>query len=442
MAYQTPTLPTVDVRGAMQGLMQANQTRGALPGQLLSQYQDRVMKEEALAAEQSNREKEYLLRKANAERQAKQDEYNMLMKSAQMGQQADYQQSMLEKQTEAQKAAATQNEWLRKFKNDERSYTRGMDQGEILGASMPVEEYTMQDKTIQVPTADAKEIMSKEQGKLLDTVGLTNDEKKQMYLKYLKKNDPIAYKEYTKEQSPLDVAGEAFTGGDFTDKLLNAPKEVLSSPYNVTKMVTDATIMPVVRTVADYLTDSSSQADKDFTEPKLKEGVQTRDEFVAELDAADKEAKASVKEFTTPGSKLFSREYAKEVGAIEDKITPTAVRKDENTIKAEVNDKILTYAKKNNLSQNHPKILGMYKAANAKMDKILTTRAATDKMKIERAYKEMDAAQKYQFDLQLATLKDQLGRIPTPKEEAKMKLDLVNAQLKEQELKDAKGWWD
>ena len=409
---------------------------------LLGQHQDRAMKEEALAAEQANREKEYLLRKANAERQAKQAEYDMLMKSAQMGQQADYQQSMLEKQTEAQKAAATQNEWLRKFKNDERSYTRGMDQGEILGASMPVEEYTMQDKTIQVPTADAKEIMSKEQGKLLDTVGLTNDEKKQMYLKYLKKNDPIAYKEYTKEQSPLDVAGEAFTGGDFTDKLLNAPKEVLTSPYNVTKMFTDATIMPTVRTVADYLTDSSSQADKDFTKPKLKEGIQTRDEFIAELDAADKEAKASVKEFTTPGSKLFSREYAKEVGAIEDKITPTAVRKDENTIKAEVNDKILAYAKKNNLNQSSPKILGMYKAANDKMDKILTTRATTDKLKIERMYDRMDTKQKQNFDKELLFMKQQFKGVLTPAEEAKMQLDIAKKMKIDQEVKDAKGWWD
>ena len=35
---------------------------------LLGQYQDSIMKEEALAAEQANREKEYLLRKANADR--------------------------------------------------------------------------------------------------------------------------------------------------------------------------------------------------------------------------------------------------------------------------------------------------------------------------------------------------------------------------------------
>lgn len=77
MAYQAPTLPQIDTRGAMNALMQASEKRGSLPGSLIDSYQNRVREEEkqkALLEQQAiqNRmaQEGLDLRKAVGEREA------------------------------------------------------------------------------------------------------------------------------------------------------------------------------------------------------------------------------------------------------------------------------------------------------------------------------------------------------------------------------------
>ena len=79
MAYQAPTLPQIDTRGAVTALLQAGTNRGSLPGTLLGQYQDRVLAEEKAKLVQANADRTFGLQEANAKRlQAEYDRVNTL----------------------------------------------------------------------------------------------------------------------------------------------------------------------------------------------------------------------------------------------------------------------------------------------------------------------------------------------------------------------------
>lgn len=74
MAYTPPSLPQIDVRGAMSGLLQAGEKRGSLPGQLLGQYRDRMLAEEKAIQDQANKDRVYEMQKTVFDNKLLQDQ--------------------------------------------------------------------------------------------------------------------------------------------------------------------------------------------------------------------------------------------------------------------------------------------------------------------------------------------------------------------------------
>jgi hypothetical protein len=389
--------------------------------------EDRLLREKALLQQQSNADRTYAIQEANAARQAQQNEYNMQIKAAEIGATSDrdistaaHQAQVLANQAAATKATDIYRTGQQRFQQEGRNYDRGIEAGEIQGSSMPINETTMQPGTVTVPTAGGKQIKEEEFARLAGMVGNTVEGKEGMYLEYLKKVDPVAYAAEVKQGSIVDE----ITSGDSVDKLRNLPKNMLTSPYDVAKMITDATVMPAVEAGWKAVTDKRSLSEKAIQTEKtpLKEGVQTREQYMKDIAANEEKAKADIAKFLKT-----DKPYAKVIGAMEDKVTSVAKRVDESKLRSTASQDIINYAAQNNLKANDPKVLGMQKVMNARIEKVVATRMAADVESVARVYKQLDAQQKHQFDIDLLNMKQAFEGIMTPEEEANMTLTLAKA---------------
>ena len=386
----------------------------------ISDIQNKRLAEAEILRKQANTDRTFGLQEANAKRQAQQAEYNMQITAAQMGATADrdvataaHQTQVLANQAAAAKATDIYRTGQQRFQQEGRDYSRGMEAGEILGSSIPINETTMQPGTVTVPTADGKQIKEEEFARLAGMVGNTDVQKQEQYEAYLKTADPKAYEAYTKKTSMIG-------------------KAVDQQKRNM--MTGTTTLMEAIRNAPDIFS-STSQADNDMkSSVVLKEGTKTRDQYMKDIAANDKQAKVGIAEFLKT-----DKPYAKAIGAMEDKVTSVAKRVDESKLRSTASQDIINYAAQNNLKANDPKVLGMQKVMNARIEKVVATRMAADVESVSRVYKQLDAQQKHQFDIDLLNMKQAFEGIMTPSEEAKMKLDLAKAATETYNLEEAKG---
>jgi len=403
-------------------------------------------KQKALNADREARLK---LLQDEAIRKAQQDEYGMQMDAAKMGMTSDanqaqqaYNMAALEaRNAEAKRIGSHQDRMFNKA-NEALQYKKDVDAGEIAGSFFsPVTEKVVGQKEVQSVVPDLlKEKYAQLSGGIDEAVTgpISEQDKQAQYLEFLKKTDPTEYTRYT---TPLSMAQREEIAREKGNKYLaeNFPN-LLPTPGRAIDLISN-------------LFSSESQADKDIkgsVVPIKSPSTPSYDEFLASQDFGKDRLtsdEATVAKDELRKALTGSPELQKEMGLTKPEKVDILGRTSEQEMYKDAEDRIRKYVAENpNVSAAN--IMGRRKAAAEKIASEIGTRAQTDKIKLERAYEELDTQGKRDFELYKLKLEDTLRNRLTPMEQVKLSNmvktgELTEAKVEElkQKIKEGKSWF-
>lgn len=385
--------------------------------------------------QQANADRVFDLQKANADRQAQQDEYDMQIKSAEMGIGADrdtataaHRAQVLKNQAERDKLTAAQNIWAKKNASKrlsiaeqtmlnaetERQRKREMEEGMIAGQGIvPVNQVV--DGTEDVINQPAVDTFTGNVGDAIrgteNIPELPQSTKVAEYKDYLKANDPEAHTKYTTYKSALDRTGDLAK-----DNLSRIPGNLISG----------------VKSVIDPIFDTRSQADKDLiTAVPKKKGVMSFAEFSKsryEAPSVNDQLKLA-----STAIKDMSADELKSQGLTKTQAGVRPTTKAEQI--ADVNAKI-AIMQQNNPGMSKAQVLGMKQAAYATIEKEeakkyenakVQASMMIDNFKLDRKHEKAKELAKYKADLD--------SKDPNKKRKAIMEIAKLSAQTKAIEKK-------
>ena len=410
MAYQAPTLPQIDTRGAVTALLQAGTNRGSLPGTLLGQYQDRRMKEEELAMRaenikqaKANADRTYGLQEANAVRQSQQDEATATWRKSE--QVNDLEKARLQK--DYQNKILANAEAARLATEVERNRKIEVEQGEAQGQFLPIVNTQTSTGVEDVVDMNKAKAMYTDATSNIDAV--SEDPIKQAYHEYRKAND------------------SNYTASTF-DKVKNA---AIDASNLIPKGVWAG-----VKTIQQDSSEAA-QFERDLAgKNAVPKGVKSYKEFSeGYVNPIDKTKE--VKDKYDNMEKLIASKWVtgKESGNVTQKEVETVKDIPREDMLRMAYEKIQESGKSDNAKQ------GMMKAAAERINKVDERREAVATTQLKYAMDNMETAQKQAFQKELAAYKDKLGRNLTKTEQMDIAYKMKKMEALDQDIIKSKDSW-